>query len=189
MSGTRLISLAVSLLLCASVCGRELPLGLYSSPKGVGVTLILDTPDGREMNLFTLRTDFYGVLGGRTRDVGAAFTYTHDYAFLRLEDVHYGLCLHAGAGGMIGYTHDFEKGVFGAYDRALEQNPGWTGALAGNIGLRVDFARRLTLDVGLTILPGIHVRSDSKTGVVLVSFYRVGIYHAFYPQINLMYRF
>ena len=189
MSGTRLILLAASLLLSAGLSARERLVGLYQSPKGVGVAAIFDTTGGREMNIFTLRTDFYGVLTGRTSDIGACLVYTHDYTFFRQDTEQYSLLLHAGAGGMAGYAHDFEKGIFGAYDRELVLNPGWSFALAGNIGLRVDFCRRLTFDVSISLLPGVHIRMDNKTGAVLAGFYRNGVYQAFFPQFNLMYRF
>jgi len=189
VSGTRLILLAASLLLCASLSARERLVGLHQSPKGIGVSAIFDTSDGREMNIFTLRTDFYGVLTGRTSDIGACLVYTHDYTFFRQDREQYSLLLHAGAGGMAGYTHDFEKGVFSAYERQLVLSPGWTFALAGNVGLRVDFRKRLSMDISLSALPGIHIRTDNKTGAVLVGFYRNGVYQAFFPQLNLMYRF
>lgn len=177
------------LLLCTAVSGQNRLIGLYQSPKGVGVCAFFDDPGGQETNIITLRTDFYGVLSGRTRDVGAAVSYTHDYVLLRRDTEQYSLRLHAGAGGMAGYTHDFEKGFFSAFDRQLERPRGWTFALAGNIGLRMDFRRHLSLDVSLTTLPGIHLRTDSKTGTLLVGFYRAGVYHTYYPQVNLMYRF
>lgn len=182
--------LAVSLLLfCPTLPGQERLLGLYQSPKGVGISAVIESAGGLEMDILTLRSDFYGMLSGRTQEAGVCISYTHDYVLYRQENDEYGFRIHIGAGGLFGFTHDFEKGFFSAYERRLERKHGWTGALAGNAGLRFDFARNLSMDLSFSILPGIHLRTDDKTGALLVSFYKAGVYHAFYPQFNLMYRF
>lgn len=182
--------LAVALLLfCPALSGQDRLLGLFQSPKGVGISAVIESASGQEMDILTLRSDFYGLLSGRTPDAGACVSYTHDYVLYKLEGEDHLFRLHIGAGGLFGFTHDFEKGFFSAYDRQLERKPGWTVALAGNVGIRVDFLRRLSLDIGLSVLPGVHLRTDDKTGALLVGFYRAGIYNAFMPQVNLMYRF
>ena len=177
------------LLLCPALSAQDRLLGVYQSPKGVGISAVIESGEGTEMDILTLRSDFYGLLSGRTTDVGACVSYTHDYVLYRQEGEDYLFRIHLGAGGLFGFTHDFEKGFFSAFDRELERKPGWTAALAGNFGVRVDFRRRLSLDVGFSVLPGIHLRTDDKTGALLVNFYRAGIYNACFPQINLMYRF
>lgn len=184
-----LLSIFLLCFCCAPARGQGIQLGIYQSPKGIGASLVLDSRSGTEMDLLTLRTDFYGVLSGRTRTIGAVLTYTHDYVFFRTEGEDFLLRAHAGAGGQAGFVHDFEKGFLSAYDRELEHNPGWMAALTGNIGVRVDFKRRLSLDVGVSISPGVHLRTDKSTGALLVSFYHCGIYHAYYPHLMLMYRF
>ena len=182
--------LAVALLLfCPALLAQERLLGVYQSPKGVGISAVIESNDGQEMNILTLRSDFYGFLSGRTQDVGACVSYTHNYVLYRHEGEDHVLRLHIGAGGLFGFTHDFEKGFLSAYDRQLVRKPGWTVALAGNIGIRVDFRRRLSLDCGFSILPGVHMRTDNKTGALLVGFYKAGVYNAYFPQVNLMYRF
>lgn len=182
--------LALALLLCCpALSAQDRLLGLYQSPKGVGISAVLESAGGTEMNILTLRSDFYGRLSGRTPDVGACVSYTHDYVLYRIEREDHLFRVHIGAGGLFGFTHDFEKGFFSAYERQLEKKPGWTVALAGNAGIRVDFQRHLSLDLSFSVLPGIHLRTDDKTGALLVNFYRAGVYHAFLPQLNLMYRF
>ena len=185
-----LLAAASLLLCCASLRGQERPLlGLYQSPHGVGLTAFFPNPDASEMDILTLRTDFYGLLAGRTNEVGGFLSYSHDYALLRAESTYYRLQLHLGAGGLAGYGHDFEKGFFSATERDLIHNRGWIVAPQGNIGLRVDFRRHLSLDISFAVAPGVHLRTDRATGTLLVSFYKNGTYHAFYPQLNLMYRF
>ena len=185
-----LLAAASLLLCCASLRGQERPLlGLYQSPHGVGLTAFFPTPDASETDILTLRTDFYGLLAGRTNDVGGCISYTHDYALLRAEGPDFRLQLHVGAGGLVGFGHDFEKGFFSATERELIHNRGWIVAPQGNVGLRVDFRRHLSLDLSFAVAPGVHLRTDRATGTLLVSFYKNGTYHAYYPQLNLMYRF
>ena len=184
----RLAAALVFLLLGPLAKGQEAMLGLFQSPKGVGVTALFGRGWGEEMDILTLRTDFYGLLAGRTDQIGISISYTHDYALYQLWQEQFDLTLHAGAGGLVGYVHDWEKGLFSQYDRELTHNFGLAVALAGNIGLRFDFDR-LTLDLSFTVAPGMHLRTDEDTDDVLLSFYHAGIYPAYFPQLNIMYRF
>ena len=185
-----LLVTAALLLSCTALQARErLRLGMLHSPKGVGVTALFCAPESGEMDIITLRTDFYGLLSGRTRDVGACLAYTHDYILWTHTGPDHRLRLHAGAGGQLGYVHDFEPGLFSANDRQLLRNPGGMASVTGNLGLCVDLGRRFTLDVGFSVAPGVHLRTDRRTGTLLVSFYRNGVFNAYLPQVNLMYRF
>ena len=71
----------------------------------------------------------------------------------------------------------------------MSHGPGGVIALTGNIGVRFDFQRRLSLDLGFSLDPGIHLRTDPRTGALLLSFYKNGIYRGYYPNLNLLYRF
>ncbi len=184
-----LLLLALLLPFGPAVRAQGQRVGLYQSPKGFGVTATFDSASGEEMNTVTLRTDFYGFLSGRTRQVGALLTYTHDYRIFRMEGEDYAMILHAGAGVSLGYAHDYENGFYSSYDRELTHQKGGVAALAGLIGLRVDFRRHLTLDFGFTLEPGFHVRTDPDNGAVILSFYKNGIYRGYYPHLNLLYRF
>lgn len=176
------------MLSCTAVQGRDWLAGIFQSTKGVGIVLALDGAE-REMDILTLRTDFYGVLSGRTEQPGVCLQYTHDYVFPLRETPDCRLSLHAGAGGTAGFVHDFENGFFSAYGRQLERQPGWMAALAGGAGLRADFRRRLTLDLSFSVAPGIHLRTDPATGALIVSLYKNGLYHCYMPQVKLLYRF
>ena len=168
---------------------QEWRAGVLQSPKGVGVTVMLDARGLPETNIFCLRTDFYGFLSGRTTQIGAALSYTHDYLLFLAEGKEYTLNMHIGAGGTLGYAFDYEKGFFSSYERSLDHTPGGVIALNCDVGLRVDFRRRLTLDLSFNLEPGIHMRTDPSTGALLLSFYKNGVYRGYYPQLNLMYRF
>ena len=192
MSHVRHFLLAALLLplFCPLLRGQEVMTGLYQSIKGIGLTAAFYNYDGDEADIITLRSDFYGVLSGRTRQPGVCLSYTHDYVFYEQEGEDFFLQLHAGAGGMIGYVHDFERGLFSAFDHELQHARGGVAALTGNFGLRLDFFRvPLTLDFSITAAPGLHLRSDPDTGAMILSFYRNGIVQAYLPQLNLMYHF
>lgn len=184
----RLAAVLLFLLPGPAARGQEALLGVFNSPKGFGVTALFGPEMGEESNILTLRTDFYGLLGGRTHKMGVCITYTHDYAIYQLWEEQFDMTLHAGAGGQIGYVQDWEKGLFSQFERQLTHKPGLAVALAGNIGLRFDFDR-LTLDLSFTVAPGMHLRTDEDTSDILLSFYHAGIYHAYFPQLNIMYRF
>ena len=169
--------------------GQEFMAGTYQSIKGIGATAMFWSDDA-EADILTLRTDFYGVLSGRTRQPGVCLSYTHDYVFFEREGEDFLLLLHAGAGGMLGYVHDYERGFYSAFDRELQHGRGGVLALTGNFGLRLDFFwRPVTIDFSITAAPGLHLRSDPDTGAMILSFYRNGIFQAYQPQINLMYYF
>ncbi|NLZ18713.1 MAG: hypothetical protein GXY24_00360 [Bacteroidales bacterium] len=177
-------------LFCPLLRGQEAMVGLYQSTRGIGLSAMFFSPDGGEADILTLRTDFYGILSARTRQPGICLSYTHDYVFLEREGEDFRMLLHAGAGGMIGYVHDYERGFYSAYDRELQHSPGGIAALTGNLGLRVDFLwSPLTLDFSITAAPGLHLRTNRDTGAMILSFYRNGILQAYQPQLNLMYRF
>ena len=192
MSRLRQFLLAALLLplFCPDLRGQEVMAGLYQSMKGVGLSAMVFSHGGQEADILTLRSDFYGILSGRTRQPGLCLSYTHDYVFLEREGEDFLLQLHAGAGGMIGYVHDFERGFYSAFDRELEHTRGGVAALTGNLGLRLDFFWwPLTLDFSITASPGVHLRMAPDTGAMILSFYRNGIFQAYQPQLNLMYRF
>lgn len=182
-----LLPAALLLVSATALRGQDYLLGAFQSPKGVGVTAVFD--HGDEMDLFTLRTDFCGVLSGRTPQIGGVLCYSHDYTILYREGEDCAFTLHAGAGGMAGWVHDFENGFFSIYDRRMTHNAGFAAGLTGNFGLRADFARHITLDLSFSVCPGVHLRTNKSTGALITSFYRAGVFHAFYPQLNLFYRF
>ena len=63
----RLAAVLLFLLLGPAARGQEALLGVFNSPKGFGVTALFGPEMGEESNILTLRTDFYGLLGGRTQ--------------------------------------------------------------------------------------------------------------------------
>ena len=64
---------------------REWSAGLFSSPSGWGLQAQTCDRSGTEMDIITLTTDAYGLVTGRTGDLGVKLGYTHDYVLGMLE--------------------------------------------------------------------------------------------------------
>lgn len=184
-----LLVLCFSLAVFAQVSeAREWCAGLTSSPVGSGIRAQL-TNGGGELDIITVVADTYGVVTGRTSDIGIRASYTHDYVLASLRTDGFLMRFHAGAGLMAGYVHDHEGGLFISTDKDLGKGMGLAAALSCSIGLRLDFARNVAIDFGFAANPGVHLRLDEENGSIYLSFYKNGIFHAILPQISIMYRF
>lgn len=169
---------------------REWSAGLYSFPSGHGIQVQTMDENEKEMDTFIISTDLYGMASGRTSDVGVRLGYTHDYVLGRLEAEDFSMKFHAGAGLLTGYVHDHENGIFLGTKDPLNKEMGFIAALSCSMGLRFDFfARKVSIDLGLSANPGVHLRMDKDNGSLYLSFYKNGIYQILFPKISIMYRF
>lgn len=67
---------------------REKRIGTFHSPKGFGISAQIDTKNGDEINTFNLYADTYGLLSGRTSDVGiASVTRTIIFCACMISDI------------------------------------------------------------------------------------------------------
>ena len=170
---------------------REKRVGLFNSPKGFGLSLQMDNRDADEIRCFNVYADTYGLLSYRTYDVGISASYTHNY-ILGVYDYDYmRLSLYGGAGILGGYVHDYEAGFFSkdADGRMLEKQMGVSLCLDCNAGLGMDFDRGITIDLSISLCPGVIIRKDRDTGAALISLYKLGLINALMPQLCLYYRF
>jgi len=154
--------------------------------------LIAEFPSAQSgwMHVFDVCADIYGCATGRTSDVGVMVEYSYENVFYTLDRGEHLVMFHGGAGLSGGYVHDFESGIFRIDDkRTLSREQGAVAALKCSIGVRLDFHRRVNLDFGISAHPGIHIRKDRDTGVMFISPYKRGLYHALLPSLSLMYRF
>ena len=169
---------------------REWSAGLFSSPSGWGLQAQACDRSGTEMDIITLTADAYGLLTGRTGDLGVKLGYTHDYVLGMLETEAFLMRFHAGAGVLTGYVHDNENAFLLSSGEDLQKEMGIVAALSCSIGLRFDFfARKVGIDLGLSANPGVHLRTDRENGSIYLSFYRNGIYDIVLPRVSIMYRF
>ena len=190
MKLTACIAAAVAMLCSTENASAQRTLaGLYNSPKGFGLQVDIESKTAPEFSRIVLYADSYGIFQGRTTTPGAVLSFTRDYIFASQERQDVIFNLYAGAGATAGYVHDFEKGSGSLYAGALSRRMGFAGALAGNIGVRADFGRRLVLDASLRADLGLFARAKDENGSVLFSFYRNGALRCLYPQLSLLYRF
>lgn len=173
-----------------SAVAREWSAGAVSSLSFVGLQARAYDHETDESDIISLTADFYGLVTGRTDDVGVKFSYVHDYVLGELVADSFIMKFHAGAGFMTGYVHDNEAGgPFLNSDKALSREMGVIAALSCTVGLRFDFERPVAIDIGLSANPGIHLRTDRDNGSMYLSFYKNGVFNAIFPHISLMYRF
>ncbi len=169
---------------------KEVSAGLSSSPTGYGVMIHIMNPEGSELDILNISTDLYGLVSGRTDDIGFRLGYSHDYVINRFEYADFSMDIHAGAGLLTGFVHDHESGIFFGNRNPLEKEMGLIAALSCSAGLRFDFfARKVAIDLGFSANPGVHIRMDKENGSIYMSFYKNGIYQILYPKISIMYRF
>lgn len=186
-----LCALCALCLLYTPLRAGEKRLGAFFSPKGLGLSFQLDNDWGDEIRAFHVFADMYGVYSGRTSDVGIMFSYSHNY-ILRLREFGYStMSFYVGAGFLGGYVHDFELGLFSKdnHGRVLQDPMGLVVALQCDIGLSFDFDRHVTIDIGFSLCPGLHVSRDSDTGTVSMSVYERGLISTVFPQLCIYYRF
>lgn len=159
-----------------------------SALTGLGLSYIIDREQSGELDVFSLGANTFGIHSGRTDDIGIYASYTRSYVFSLLEGEDFVARFYAGLGLSTGYVHDYEKGIMVVEDNALCNNMGVYASLACTAGMRVDFLRPLALELSFNVYPGIHLRSDERTGSTKLAFYQNGIYYAFLPTISLIYR-
>lgn len=177
------------LLLCAGARAQSRYIGVFNSMKGMGVAYVSDRPSGSEMLALDLYVDMFGVFSGRTRDVGVAADMHWNYVLDYTEWEYASLTLYSGPGFLLGYVHDYERHFF-SHSVETAKKMGAVVALSGDIGLLADFFdKRLSLDLRLSINPGLHIRRDNNDVGWLVAMYKRGLYYAFTPQLNICYRF
>lgn len=169
---------------------QERSAGFLSSFTGVGVCFDFPSSQSGWMHTFDVCMDTYGHVTGRTSDLGVLVAYSYENFFFAIDRGEYLISFHGGAGLAGGYVHDYESGIFRTdEDRTLNKEQGAIASLRCSIGVRFDFERNISIDFRLSALPGIHIRKDHDTGVMFISPYKRGIYHALFPHLGLMYRF
>lgn len=157
--------------------------GVYSSPKGFGLTITKE--HAKADNSFTLYFDMYGIYMSRTDIPGAKFNYSRIHTFKKWEQEEYSLCFYGGPGCSIGYVFDYEKG----WDK-LQRSQGAMTALSYTAGLKMDFSSsKVSLDFSLEPELGLHLRRDNSADNNSLSLYVNGLIQSIYPQVSIFYRF
>ena len=192
MKGKAAIILMLTAALSATwseTAAQERYLGVFNSLKGFGIGAAFKPQDGASMTFVNLYADLFGVLSGRTCDIGMAAGLTKDYIIAYVDYGYSYLALHAGPGVFTGYLHDYERHFFSS-DGQTYKEMGFVAAISGNAGLSADFfSHRLSIDISICVNPGLHFRKDRDSGAILISLYKRGLYYCLTPQLCIYYRF
>lgn len=166
---------------------QAISIGPFSSITGHGLSFSIDHELRGEMDIISISTDTYGLLSARSEDLGFRINYSHQFVYSLIEGEDFVLRLHSGVGFTTGYVHDYENGAFLADKPALRKEMGVIAGLNCHTGVRFDFMRPFAIEITLSLIPGIHIRRDSESGIVNLALYQRGIYHCLLPQISLYY--
>ena len=186
----RLSYAAAALLLllpCLSIRAQEL--GLYNSPKGIGVQCASGVRDG-VFHTVTAFVDIYGVATSRCQYPGYRFNASRLYVLRTISAGDVNMRIYAGPGVSAGYVHDHDKGRGIDITNLISDSPGGMLAVSGEAGCRFDFGRLVSLDLSFTAEAGAHIRHNRKeTGytAAYLSIYNNGLLQAFYPQLSIFF--
>lgn len=162
-------------------------LGSFQSMKGLGLTYE-NSVGQNTFNNYTIYADMYGVLTGRTDQLGFKASFSRCNIFLSKDVRGTNIKLFAGPGVSLGYVKDFEKGNLKEII-PLSRNRGFTMGVTGSVGIRADLPRNLILDASLTMECGVHLRQNENGDGKVTSLYMNGLIRSAYPQIGLLYNF
>ena len=172
----RIIPLLLLSLVCLSADGRSWLGGLFS-PKGTGLSSLSTAGESTYSLLRAdLLLDMNGIIRGWNTSPGLRLRFANNYVLASAE-FSTGTVFHflAGPGLTVGYVSDIDN-VFG-----------WMGGVTADTALMFDFTRHIALCLSLSADFGMHYRSVDHHAVL--SSYRSGMYHAYYPELTIYYRF
>lgn len=178
---TLTITLAIMLLSAAgfSVKAQDvsgMSLGSFHSPKGFGVCI--DTAvDSLSFNAFTLTADMHGVLTGEHSRPGVKFTCTRNFILRHFDKEYYMVDLYAGPGVTAGYLRDIHKPY------------GLMAGLSCLAGSRFSFPTNFSVSIELCADIALEINRNQIYGNFDLSLYKSGLFHAFFPQLKIMYCF
>ncbi|MBQ6556054.1 MAG: hypothetical protein IJL86_00750 [Bacteroidales bacterium] len=185
---TALLALLIcALLLPAKAASQEV--GLFSSPKGVGV-LWQGAEKNGAFNTAAAYVDIYGVVTSRCSFPGYKANFSRQYVFYRKDAGEWNLTLYAGPGLSAGYVHDHDKGRGVDLSALVADNQGFVFALSGDFGMRFEFPGAVVLNLSWTAEAGLHLRENERfKDSSNLSIYNNGFIQSLYPQLGILYRF
>ena len=156
-------------------CSQTTELGILSSPKTAGISLLLETKSGTA-TLVRPCFDLEGIPRGRYDKPG----YKADcHLLFTAREFNFGksaLSLTGGPGAVVGYTHN-TKGKYGVI-----------AGVSGTFQATLRSGSPLSLSLGFTAMLGCHMSSNPVHGSTL-EFHSLGVRYAYIPEITIRYRF
>lgn len=151
-------------------------LGSFNSPKGIGACLEFQE-EPSSFDSFDIIADMFGIFNGRYSKPGIKATYCRNIILKQFGHDEYNLDLYAGPGVTAGYVRDIHE-PFSV-----------VAGMAGSAGCRLSFDKKkviICMELGLDIAA--EINRNNRFGNIDLILYKSGIYHAFYPQVRILYR-
>lgn len=155
---------------------NALCIGTFHSPKGFGLS-VQTQPERPSFDSVSLIADLRGVISGDSGKPGIKLTYTRDIIFAHRDYDGMGLDLYAGPGLTAGYVHDQAE--------TLHPIAGVSGVWGG----RFTFDRHFTINLEFGCDLAYRMSKNERYGNIDLSTYKSGLYHIYYPQLLIHWRF
>lgn len=154
----------------------SLGLGTFHSPKGIGVCMEFQQ-EPSSFDSFDIVADMFGILQGSYSKPGIKATYCRDIVLKHFHHDDYKLDLYAGPGVTAGYVRDIHEPF------------SYVAGMTGSAGCRLYFDKKkliVYLELGLDVAA--EINRNNRFRNIDLNIYKSGIYHAFYPQVRILYR-
>jgi hypothetical protein len=184
MAGRKGLKTLLILIIALTALGWKAPaqdinsfsVGSFHSPKGLGICLE-NQQEQEYFDSFNLISDFFGILRGEYTKPGIKATYYRNIVLKHYDKEDFSADLYAGPGVTAGYVRDIHE-PFSA-----------VAGMAGVAGGRLYFDKKrvvVCLEAGLDL--ALELNRNNRYKNTNLTVYKSGIYHAFYPQIRILYR-
>ena len=149
--------------------------GLYSSPKGFGISL--DYLAGADiLNSYTVYADIYQMITDPDKDAGVKFVYLHYNRLTSVESEYARFDFFLGPGASTGYVRDYNH-----------TNLGFILTADISFAIRACFKRNLDIELANDASLGFIL--GNSDGHTQLSIYNNGLLQAMIPSLKLMMRF
>lgn len=161
-------------LICIYSGAQDFEAGLFSSPKGFGVSLCLNNTDGKSASLIQLFADTAGMFDGKVNSPGIKLAYDYQYNYCQFGK-HGQFSLFTGPGISLGYLKD-----------RIDTPHGFMTSLNFINGISAYFNRGVRIELSFTLEVGLHAKStadmsDNKS----IAIYRNGFRQCYFPQLSV----
>ena len=179
------LALAAVLFILSATCTDAQTLGIFSSPKGFGVTSLLNAGSRSDaFDCLTIYADIYGLPMDRADYPGIKICYSRCNVVGAFDNRYSQHLLYVGPGISTGFVHDYDRSVSSLVK--LNNNPGVCLTLTCRFGLLIQVPDKgINIDFSAQLEAGMHLRDDEILKQKDLTWYKNGLYLALYPQISI----